>query len=55
MSKRVPEGHSELSLFIPREMKVTFKSMCALRETTMSEVVKQLIANWIQEQRKDYD
>jgi len=47
MSKRIPDGYAELSVIIPRETKKDLKVICALREVTMSDVVKQLIDEWL--------
>lgn len=49
MSKKVPEGHSELSLYVPKDIKIQFKSRCAKYERTMSDVTKELIEKWLKE------
>lgn len=49
MTKKIPDNQSELSLYIPKEMKLKFKSICAVKELSMSEVVKTLIQGWINE------
>lgn len=54
MSKRIPDGYSELSVIVPKDMKIAFKVYCAKREITMSEVVKDLIDNWLKEQGENY-
>ncbi|MBW4685788.1 MAG: hypothetical protein KME40_11975 [Komarekiella atlantica HA4396-MV6] len=42
----MPIGHSELS-YIPKELKIKFKTICAKQDTTMSQVVKEFIEKWV--------
>lgn len=46
MSKKDP-GMSELNGYIPKELKLKFKSLCAAQDLSMSEVLVELISEWI--------
>lgn len=47
MPKKIPEGYSELSLNVPKNLKIRFKVAVAKKETSMSDVIKVLIENWL--------
>ncbi|WP_413773947.1 plasmid partition protein ParG [Nostoc sp. MG11] len=34
-------------LYIPKELKIKFKTICAKQDTTMSQVVKEFIEKWV--------
>lgn len=46
MSKKDP-GMSELNGYIPKELKLKFKSLCAAQDLSISEVLVELISAWI--------
>jgi predicted DNA-binding protein len=50
MTKRIPEGHAELSLYLPKELKTKLKVACAKRDKPMSEIVKQLVEEWLKKE-----
>ncbi len=50
MTKRIPEGHAELSLYLPKELKSKLKVACAKRDKPMSEIVKQLVEEWLKKE-----
>ncbi|MEA5499197.1 plasmid partition protein ParG [Limnoraphis robusta Tam1] len=54
MSKKSP-GMSELNGYIPKELKLKFKSLCAAQDRSMSEVLVELITNWINEQEEQQE
>jgi hypothetical protein len=54
MSKKDP-GMSELNGYIPKELKLKFKSLCAVQDRSMSEVLVELITNWINEQEEQQE
>lgn len=41
---------SELNGYIPKALKLKFKSLCAASDRSMSEVLAELIAQWIKSQ-----
>ncbi|GEM_PF-1461267 len=49
MSKK-ESGMSELNGYIPKALKLKFKSLCAASDRSMSEVLAELIAQWIKSQ-----
>ena len=49
MSKKDP-GMAELNGYIPKELKIKFKMLCAAQERSMSDVLIELITDWINEQ-----
>ncbi len=46
---------SELNGYIPKELKLKFKSLCAVQDRSMSEVLVELITNWINEQEEQQE
>jgi ParG len=50
MTKRIPEGHAELSLNFPKELKTKLKVACAKRDKSMSEIVKHLVEEWLRKE-----
>lgn len=49
MSKNDPQM-SELNGYIPKHLKLKFKSLCAAQDRSMSEVLAELIVQWIEVQ-----
>lgn len=43
MAKKIPEGKSELSIYIDTDLKFDFKSKCARERKSMSEKIEELI------------
>ena len=54
MSKKDP-GMAELNGYVPKELKLKFKSLCAAQDKSMSEVLVELITDWINEQEDEED
>lgn len=50
MTKRIPQGHAELSMYLPKELKSKFKVACAKRDRPMSEITRQLIEEWLKKE-----
>jgi predicted DNA-binding protein len=50
MTKRIPEGHAELSMYLPKELKNKFKVAAAKRDKPMSEIAKELIEEWLKKE-----
>ncbi len=36
-------------MFMPESLRAKFKSLCALKQVSMNEVLVELVENWIQE------
>jgi hypothetical protein len=47
MAKKIPEGMTELSLYIDKDIKLEFKLACTKQGKPMSEVVSELIKEWL--------
>ncbi|NJN57072.1 MAG: hypothetical protein HC879_05980 [Leptolyngbyaceae cyanobacterium SL_5_9] len=52
MSKKNPEM-AELNGYIPKELKVKFKTLCAAQDRSMSDVLVEIITEWINQQEDD--
>lgn len=48
--KRAEGEYLQLNVVIPKELKLRFKSVTALREQDMSEVCETLISDWLEHQ-----
>jgi hypothetical protein len=46
MSKK-PEGMVEINGYVPKELKLEFKTVCTAKEKTMGEVLAELMEAWL--------
>ncbi|GET38775.1 helix-turn-helix protein, CopG [Microseira wollei NIES-4236] len=53
VAKKIPQGSTELSLYINKELKRKFKLACTAEEKPMSEVVTALIDQWLTQKETD--
>ncbi|XGV97734.1 MAG: hypothetical protein ACAF41_02100 [Leptolyngbya sp. BL-A-14] len=44
---------AELNGYIPKELKVKFKTLCAAQDRSMSDVLVEIITEWIHQQEDD--
>lgn len=44
---------AELNGYIPKELKVKFKTLCAAQDRSMSDVLVEIITEWINQQEDD--
>jgi len=42
-------------MFMPESMRSKFKSLCALKQVSMNEILIDLVSKWIQEEEKSND
>ncbi|WP_196528430.1 plasmid partition protein ParG [Nostoc commune] len=42
-------------MFLPESMRARFKSICALKQVSMNEVLVELVENWIKESESKSD
>ncbi|WP_313937658.1 plasmid partition protein ParG [Anabaena azotica] len=47
MPKKIPEGMTELSVYIEKQVKTDFKVACTKQNKSMGEVVNQLLKEWL--------
>jgi hypothetical protein len=52
MSKKNPEM-AELNGYIPKELRVKFKTLSAAQDRSMSDVLVEIIMEWINQQEED--
>lgn len=52
MSKKNPEM-AELNGYIPKELKIKFKTLCAAQDRSMSDVLVDMITDWINQQEDE--
>ncbi|MGD2182720.1 plasmid partition protein ParG [Lusitaniella coriacea] len=52
MPTKKPKGMVELNGYIPKETKREFKLACTAIDRTMSNVLTELVENWLEEQKK---
>ncbi|MBD2608392.1 hypothetical protein H6G81_28710 [Scytonema hofmannii FACHB-248] len=50
MAKHIPPGNAELSVYINKELKTDFKLTCVAQNKSMSEVIGNLIKQWVESQ-----
>lgn len=50
-SKRHDPDYSQVSGYIPKDVALTFKSICVAKEVSISEALEQMIREWIQQQQ----
>ncbi|MBD2616407.1 hypothetical protein H6G94_35165 [Nostoc punctiforme FACHB-252] len=48
MPKKIPEGMTELSVYIDKDVKLRFKVACTKQAKSMGEVVNTLLKEWLQ-------
>jgi hypothetical protein len=48
MPKKIPEGMTELSVYIDKDVKLRFKVACTKQGKPMGEVVNTLLKEWLQ-------
>ncbi|MBG1263421.1 plasmid partition protein ParG [Nostoc commune] len=47
MAKKIPEGMTELSVYIEKEVKTDFKVACTKKNKPMGEILNQLLKEWL--------
>lgn len=47
MPKKIPEGMTELSVYIEKEVKTDFKVACTKKDKSMGEILNQLLKEWL--------
>lgn len=47
MAKKIPEGMTELSVYIEKEVKIDFKVACTKQNKSMGEILNQLLKEWL--------
>lgn len=50
MTKQIPPGAAELSVYINKELKVDFKLACVAQNRSMSQVISELVKQWVESQ-----
>jgi len=50
MPKHIPPGNAELSVYIDKELKTDFKLTCVAQNKSMSEVIGNLVKEWVESQ-----
>lgn len=50
MPKHIPPGAAELSVYIDKELKMEFKLTCVAQNKSMSEVIGELVKQWVESQ-----
>lgn len=43
-----------INMYVPKELRKKFKTLCSLESTSMSETVRDLITNWCNEKEQKY-
>ncbi len=52
MPKHIPQGTAELSVYIDKQLKMDFKLACVAQNKSMSEIIEQLVHEWLESQAK---
>ena len=47
MAKKIPEGMTELSVYVEKEVKTDFKVACTRKNKPMGEILNQLLKEWL--------
>lgn len=47
-AKRTDPGYLQVSGYIPKNLALTFKSICIVKEISISEAMEQMIQDWIE-------
>jgi len=50
MPKYIPPGAAELSVYIDKDLKTDFKLACVAQEKSMSEIIGELVKQWVSSQ-----
>ncbi|WP_181256586.1 plasmid partition protein ParG [Merismopedia glauca] len=50
MPKHIPPGNAELSVYIDKELKTQFKLTCVSQNKSMSQIIGELVKQWIDSQ-----
>lgn len=50
MPKHIPPGAAELSVYIDKELKTDFKLACVAQDRSMSQVIGELVKQWVESQ-----
>ncbi len=53
--KRGDPGYKLISGYVPKDLAIRFKTICAATETDQSQAMEEMIANWIQEKQPVLD
>jgi hypothetical protein len=50
MPKHIPPGSAELSVYIDKQLKTSFKLTCVAQNKSMSEIIGNLVKEWVESQ-----
>jgi hypothetical protein len=53
MPKHIPLGMAELSVYIDKSLKTDFKLACVAQNKSMSEIVGELVKQWVNSQSQN--
>jgi len=53
--KRGDPSYKLISAYIPKELAIRFKTICAAIETDQSKAMEEMVTNWIQEKQGALD
>ncbi|MEA5580410.1 plasmid partition protein ParG [Nodularia harveyana UHCC-0300] len=51
MPKKIPEGMTELSVYIDKQVKTDFKVACAKQNKPMGQVINQMLKEWLTQEK----